>query len=97
MEIDDIALCADVARLRTRYADAAAAALAEPPTYAAGYATGWCDALHEVILMLQRAPLPVKATGAKDWSDTARAWFAKAQERDQKDVLVDYNPEWAKR
>ena len=46
---------------------------------------------------LQRAPLPVKATGAKDWSDTARAWFAKAQERDQKDVLVDYNPEWAKR
>lgn len=47
--------------------------------------------------MLQRAPLPVKATGAKDWSDTARAWFAKAQERDQKDVLVDYNPEWAKR
>ena len=29
MEIDDLALCADVARLRTRYADAAAAALAE--------------------------------------------------------------------
>lgn len=97
MQIDDLALCADVARLRTRYADAAAAALSEPPTYAAGYATGWCDALHEVILMLQRAPLPVKATGSKDWSDAARAWFAKAQERDQKDVLVDYNPEWAKR
>ena len=83
-------LCAPMLqRLRTRYADAAAAALAEPPTYAAGYATGWCDALHEVITYAAtQTPLPVKATGAKDWSDTARAWFAKAQERRPKKTYL---------